>query len=156
MRDDVDAALRRYEAMDGVLRNTPEAVVRQGEADRRRFGDRYIRRNSEGRSVWDPVMVIRFLVEACGIPLAESRDAVIDNAGHTGVAIKAGKQSPIEQAKELLAACGNVIEARELVAVFCELPDEGDPLARPYWRAVLESIETKPLVPEDTGVANWD
>lgn len=154
MREEVYAALERYYAMVGQLQGIPEDVERQAVRDRERFGETYLSRGKDGRHAWHPLPMIRFLTEACGIPLRESREAVIEDARSTGVRMDDRDWTPPEeQARKLLATFGNILEARAYAAFLVEMLG-GDERAASYWRDVVHAIDTVRFVPEDTE-AEW-
>jgi len=154
MKENAYTALRRYEAMAGRLQGGPAAVARQAESDRARYGDRYLWTDRNGDFALHPVLKIRFLVEVCGIPLREARDAVREDCAATGVDIAAAPSPPPAMARRLFDQLGDVFAARETAAFFKDLfhDREGMPA---YWDAVIDHIETAAFVPEDTGIENW-
>lgn len=156
MRDEVDAAIQRYQAMFGLLQGVPEKVERQGEEDRKRYGDKYLALDDDGDPAWHPLPIIRFLVEVCGIPFRESREAVMEDARATGVGEGGGPViSAEEQARKLLAKFGDIFEAREYAKFLAELLTDEKSRGK-YWRDVLACVETIAFVPEDTGLENWE
>ena len=156
MREEAYAALRRYEVMAERLSSIPQKVEEQGERDRENFGDRYLWYGADGGFVWNDLMVIRFLVEVCGIPLKESREAAIENSRVKGVRMSDGVWSPaLDQAKVLFREFGNILEAREMAAFYRDVFADDAKAAR-YWRDVLHEIETTRFVAEAAGLENWD
>jgi len=156
MREAVYAALNRYYVMAGRLEGVPESAEQQGARDRERFGDTYLPVGADGEHVWHPLPMIRFLAEVCGIPLRESRDAVIEDARATGVSMTGTVWTPPEeQARKAFATFGNVLEAREYASFLTELLAD-DERAASYWQEVVRAIDTARFVPEDTGLENWE
>lgn len=155
MREEAYAALRRYEVMAGRLSSIPDKVEQQGERDRETLGDRYLWYGADGDFVWNDLMVLRFLVEVCGISLNESRDAVIENSRVKGLRMGDNMVPPAQMAKKLFGEFGNVLEAHAMAGFYRDA-FAGESDAARYWRDVLQHIETTRFVSEDVGLENWD
>jgi hypothetical protein len=72
--DKLTAALARYRAMAGQVKDLPADAARRAKADQRRYGARY--RPQRGKRLAEPLCMIRFLVDVCGLSLREASHAV--------------------------------------------------------------------------------
>jgi hypothetical protein len=154
MREEARCAIYRYEAMAGLLGGVPDAVERQAARDRARFGDTYLRFSEGGEYVWHPLLTLRFMVEVCGLPLSESRLAIIEHNQETTERMAGPTIAPEQQARELFARFGDVLEARAMAAIAADLVSNQEIMAD-FWREVVHCIDTITFVPEDTGSKNW-
>jgi len=152
MKENAYTALRRYEAMAGMLEGIPDKVAQQAAQDRETYGAAYLSYGADGTAVWSDVRALRFLVEVCGLPLKESRAAVIENGA--GMETGAPARPAADMAAALVRAFGHILEAREQAALWQAMGAD-DPQAADYWRAVVAAIETERFAPEDTGIENW-
>ena len=58
--DKLTAAVARYQAMAGQLKDLPVAEARRAKADQRRYADQYLPKR--GKRLAEPLFMIRFLV----------------------------------------------------------------------------------------------
>lgn len=141
MRDAVHDALVRYQAMAGQAIGIPEEDERAAARDRERFGQTYLAFGDDGVYLWHPLLMIRFMTEICGIPLRESRDAVIEFHRETRPPVSAPTMAADAQARELLATLGNIFEAREFASFAADALEDEDRMGQ-FWREVIECVET--------------
>ena len=74
MYDKLTAAVARYQAMAGQLKDLPAAAARRARSDQRRHAEAYLPKR--GKRLAEPMFMIRFLVEICGLSLREASQAV--------------------------------------------------------------------------------
>ena len=133
--------LLRYEAMTGRLQGLDEAAEANAARDRARYGAAYLPRDAHGSVIWNDLMMIRFLVEVCGLSFRESREAVIENSRALGVRMPDEVPPAPEKARALLAETGDIFAARELAAFFRDRFADA-PKTAAYWRGVITALET--------------
>lgn len=139
--------LLRYEAMTGRVEGLDEAAEAEAARDRERHGATYLPRDAHGSVIWNDLMMIRFLVEICGLSFRESREAVIENSRALGVRMPDEAPPAPEKARALLAETGDIFAARELAAFFRDRFADA-PQTAAYWRGVITALETTRFDPD--------
>jgi hypothetical protein len=104
MHDKQSAAVARYRAMARLLRKLPPKAARRARADQKRHAARYVTRR-RGRPVCDPLKMVRFLVDVCGLSLKEASGAVRTAIMEGGCGAWPGAKDSKGMAKRLYA-CG--------------------------------------------------
>ena len=72
--DKLTAAVARYQAMAGQMKDLPAAAARRAKADQRRYAEAYLPKR--GKRLAEPLLMIRFLVRVCGLSLRDASQAV--------------------------------------------------------------------------------
>src|SRR4051812_43038730 len=67
----LQAAIDRYRAMAGLLKKLPAKAARRAREDRKRYAEEYVLQR-KGRTLCDPVRMVRFLVNVCGLTMHEA------------------------------------------------------------------------------------
>ncbi len=149
MHDKLTAAVARYQAMAGQLKDLPVAAARRAKADQRRYAEAYLPKR--GKRLAEPLYMIRFLVRVCGLSLREASQAV------RAEMLKDQKQFWESQgepacgtADRLLKATGDILDAVAL-ARFCGWIDFGPD----DWNEVRHELAVVKVTEEATGIENW-
>ncbi len=147
--DKQTAAVARYQAMAGQVKDLPAAAARQARADQRCHAEIYLPKR--GKRVAAPLLMIRFLVNVCGLSLGEASQAV------RAEMLKDWKQSWEPQgepccgtADRLLKATGDILDAMALARFYGWIAFQPDD-----WRAVRDELAVIKVTEEATGVENW-
>jgi hypothetical protein len=80
MHDKQTAAIARYKAMAGLIKDPPAKAARRARADRKRYAEQYVLER-RGRVLCEPVRIVRFLVDVCGLTMQEASRAVRASLG---------------------------------------------------------------------------
>jgi hypothetical protein len=147
--DKQNAAIARYRAMAGLIKKLPPKAARRAKADQKRYAARYVTKR-RGRPVCDPLKMVRFLVDICGLSLKEASCAV-------RTALRAGGCGPWPRAKDcqgmakrLYRDTRDVLEAVAMARFF------GWASGRPEsWDGVRAHLAAMTVVRESTGMENW-
>jgi hypothetical protein len=147
--DKLSAAVARYQAMAGQMKDLPAAAARRAKADQRRYAEAYLPKR--GKRLAEPLFMIRFLVNVCGLSLREASQAV------RAEMLKDLKQSWEPQgepccgtADRLLKATGDILDAVALARFYgwiCFQPDD--------WNEVRFELSGMTVTEEATGIENW-
>ena len=149
IHDKQTAAVARYRAMAGLLRTLPPKAARRAKADQKRHATRYVTRR-RGRPVCDPLKMVRFLVDVCGLTLREASCAVrvAIMAGGCGAWPGAGDSKGM--AKRLYRDTRDVLEAVAMARFFGWASGRAEP-----WNDVRDHLTSMAMVRESTGKENW-
>jgi hypothetical protein len=140
MSDEAADAIFRYLAMAGHI-DLPDDLEQEAAADRERYGAAYLILADDGTAYYEPLKIVRFLCEVCGVPLRESRAAVIEDYQATKAGPSPGpKGTPEAQAKMLFEKLGNVFEVREYALLATQLLAGQDAMVR-FWNDVADCVE---------------
>jgi hypothetical protein len=71
----LEAAVYRYQAMAGLKQKLPPKAARRAREDRKRYAEEYVLQR-KGKTLCDPVRMVRFLVDVCGLTMQEASKAV--------------------------------------------------------------------------------
>jgi hypothetical protein len=143
------AAIARYQAMAGQIKDLPLAAARRARADQKRHAERYVTLK-RGKAVSEPLKITRFLVEICGLSLQEAVWAVWrELEKHVPVWEPQG-QSATEMAQRLYKATGDVMEAVALARFYGWMSWTPD-----YWIEVRNCLVKMTVTEEATGIENW-
>ena len=141
-RDKLTAAVARYQAMAGQTKDLSAAAARQAKADQRRYADQYLPKR--GKRLAEPLFVIRFLVDVCGLSLREAAHAA------RAEMLKDQKQSwepdgetVDETAEKLRKAAGDILDAVALARFFAWISFQPD-----GWKEVRDRLVAKAATEE--------
>ena len=147
--DKPTAAVARYQAMAGRMKDLPAAVARQARADQRRHAETYLPKR--GKRLAEPLFMIRFLVEICGLSLRDASQAV------RAEMLTECKQSWEPQGKSccgtadrLLKATGDILDAVALARFYGWIAFQPDD-----WNEVRFELSAMTVTEEATGIENW-
>ena len=73
--DKQTAAIARYRGTAGLIKKLPAKAARRARADRKRYAEQYVLER-RGRVLCEPVRMVRFLVDVCGLTMQEASRAV--------------------------------------------------------------------------------
>ena len=148
MIDKLSAAVARYQAMAGQMKDLPLAAARRAK-DQRRHAEAYLPKR--GRRLAEPLFMIRFLVEICGLTLREASKAA------RAEMLKDEKQSwepqgetVHETAHRLLKATGDILDAVALARFYGWIAFQPDD-----WNDVRLELSAMTVTEESTGIENW-
>jgi hypothetical protein len=149
IQDKQTAAIARYRAMAGLLKTLPPKAARRAKADQKRHATRYVTRR-RGRPVCDPLKMVRFLVDVCGLTLIEASCAVrvAIRAGGCGSTPKGGDSQAV--ALRLYRNTGDILEAVAAARFFGWA--SGDSRG---WDDVRRALSAHRFRQEATGIENW-
>jgi hypothetical protein len=147
--DKETAAIARYQAMAGQVKDLPVAAARQAKTDKRRYAEAFLPKR--GKRLATPLFMIRFLVEICGLSLREASQAV------RAEMLKDQKQSWEPQgetvcgtADRLLKATGDILDAVALARFYAWIAFQPDD-----WNEVRRELAAVKDTEEATGIENW-
>jgi hypothetical protein len=147
--DKLTAAVARYRAMAGQMKDLPAAAARRAKADQRRYVEAYLPKR--GKRLAEPLLMIRFLVSVCGLSLREASQAV------RAEMLKDQKQSwepqgetVLETAEKLLKATGDILDAVVLARFYGWIAFQPDD-----WNEVRRELAALAMTEEATGIENW-
>ena len=148
-QDKAMAAVARYQAMAGRMKDLPAAAARQAKADRRRYAEACLPKR--GKRLAEPLFMIRFLVDVCGLSLRDAAQAV------RAEMLKDQKQSwepqgePVRgTADRLLKATGDILDAVVLSRFYGWIAFQPDD-----WNEVRFALSAMTVTEEATGIENW-
>jgi hypothetical protein len=133
-QDKPSAAIARYLAMAGQLNGLPTAAARRAKADQKRYAAQYLPKR--GKRLAQPLCMIRFLVDVCGLSLRDAAQAV------RAQMLEDHKQSwepqgetVRETADKLLKAAGDILDAVALSRFYAWIAFQPD-----GWNAVRDEL----------------
>jgi len=148
-QDKLKAAIVRYQAMAGRMKDLPAAASRRARADQRRYAEQYLPKR--GKRLAEPLFMIRFLVDVCGLSLRDAAQAV------RAEMLKDQKQSWEPQgepvcgtADRLLKATGDILDAVALARFYGWIAFQPDD-----WNEVRFELSAMTVTEEATGIENW-
>lgn len=143
------AAIARYRAMAGQMKDLAPADARRAKADQRRYAARYMPKR--GKRLAEPLFMIRFLVDVCGLSLREASHAT------RAEMLKDRKQSwepdgetVDETAEKLRKATGDILDAVALARFYAWIAFQPDD-----WNEVRHELAAMTVTEEATGIENW-
>jgi hypothetical protein len=148
-RDKQTAAVDRYRAMAGLLKKLPPKAARRAKADQKHHAIRYVTRR-RGRPVCDPLKMVRFLVDVCGLTLKEASCAVREAILAGGCGAWPGAKDSKGMAKRLYRDTRDVLEAVAMARFFGWASGRAEP-----WDDVRAHLASMTMVRESTGLENW-
>jgi hypothetical protein len=135
--------------MAGLIKKLPPKAARRAKADQKRHAARYVTCR-RGRAVCDPLKMVRFLVDVCGLTLKDASTAVRQ-------AIRAGQCGtlPRRSNAEIMAAAlyrqtHDMIDAVAMARFFGWASDQPQ-----VWEVVRVTLSAMRVAPEATGIENW-
>ena len=147
--DKQTAAVARYQAMAGQMKDVPAAAARRARADRKRYAEAYVPKR--GKRLAEPLFMIRFLVDVCGLSLRDAAQAVRSEM------LKDQRQSwepqgetVPETADKLLKAAGDILDAVALSRFYAWIAFHPDD-----WSLVRDELTALTVTEEATGIENW-
>jgi hypothetical protein len=147
--DKQTAAVDRYRAMAGLLKELPPKAARRAKADQKRHATRYVTRR-RGRPVCDPLKMVRFLVDVCGLTLTEASCAVRTAIMAGGCGVWPGAKDSKGMAKRLYRDTRDVLEAVAMARFFGWASGRVE-----LWEGVRVHLASMTMVRESTGLENW-
>ena len=149
IQDKQTAAVARYRAMAGLLKKLPPKAARRAKADQKRHATRYVTRR-RGRPACDPLKMVRFLVDVCGLTLREASCAVRTAIMAGGCGAWPGAKDSQGMAKRLYRDTRDVLEAVAMARFFGWASGQTE-----LWDGVREHLAAMTMVRESTGRENW-
>ena len=147
--DKQTAAMARYKAMAGQIKDLPVAAARRARADQKRYAEAYLPKR--GKRIAEPLHMMRFLVNVCGLSLREAAKAVRREFQ------KDDKQpwepqgeSVAEMAGKLHRAAGDILDAVALARFYGWIAFDPDD-----WNDVRDKLVAMTITEEATGIENW-
>jgi hypothetical protein len=147
--DKLTAAVARYQAMAGHIKDLPLGAARRAKADQKRYAETHLPKR--GKRLAEPLCMIRFLVRVCGLSLREASQAV------RAEMLKDQKQSWEPQgepvcgtADRLLKATGDILDAVALARFYGWIAFQPDD-----WNGVHHELAAVKVTEEATGIENW-
>ncbi len=135
--DKPTAAVARYQAMAGRMKDLPAAVARQARADQRRHAETYLPKR--GKRLAEPLFMIRFLVEICGLSLREASNAVrAELQKDPKQSWEPDGETVDETAEKLRKAAGDILDAVALARFYAWISFQPD-----GWKEVRDRLVAK-------------
>jgi hypothetical protein len=149
MHDKQTAAIARYKAMDGQMKDLPLAAARRARADQKRYAEEYLPKR--GKGIAAPLKMIRFLVDVCGLSLREGSWAVRRDLEKIAEQPwePQGETVP-EMARKLYRAAGDMLDAVALARFYAWIAFDPD-----FWNEVRNHLVAMTVTEEATGIENW-
>ena len=150
MHDKQTAAVARYRAMAGLIKKMPPKAARRAKTDQKRYAARYVTRR-RGKAVGDPLKMVRFLVDVCGLTLKEASAAVRSalRTGQCGSLPKPGSAQKL--AADLYRQTRDMLDAVALARFLGWVTNEPQ-----VWETVRLVVSGMPVAAEATGIENWE
>lgn len=149
MDDKQTAAVARYRAMAGLIEKLPAKAARRARGDRKRYAEEYVLQR-KGKTLCDPVRMVRFLVDVCGLTMQEASKAVRTALRNNECGAWPAAQSVKGMAEELYRRTGDMADAMSM-ARFLGWSDSDQNL----WEAVRVHLAGMRVTREATGIENW-
>jgi len=142
------AAVRRFRALVGDLKDMTEAERLQAESDRLA----HARYTSEHTCRWDmAALLLRFMHEVCHIPLWQARDCVVVLIEQSE-AFRISGRDPAEIAGRIAQANDNVLAAHATIQMYISAAEGTD--FESFWQEVLRTLWYAQPVEHDDGGEN--
>jgi hypothetical protein len=142
------AAVARYRAMAGLLKKLPPKAARLAKADAKHVAVYVTKRR--GRAVCDPLKMVRFVVDICGLNLKEASCAVRAAIRAGGCGAMPGMRSAEGVAITLYKQARDMPDAVALARFFGWALDKPE-----VWDVVRVTLNAMSVSPEATGIENW-
>ena len=149
IHDKQTAAIARYKAMAGLLNKLPAKAARRAKADQKRYAARYVTKR-RGRPACDPLKMVRFLVDVCGLSLNEASCAVRTAIMAGGCGAWPGAKDSKGMAKRLYRDTRDVLEAVAIARFFGWASGNST-----GWDHVRRALTHHRFRQEATGIENW-
>lgn len=147
--DKQTAAIARYKAMAGQIKDLPLAAARRARADQKRYPEEYLPKR--GKGIAGPLKMIRFLVDVCGLSLREATWAVRHEMETLGDRPWEPQGEPVEEmARKLYRAAGDLLDAVALARFYAWIAFDPD-----FWDEVRDRLVAMTVTEEATGIENW-
>src|SRR5208337_223402 len=140
--DKLTAAVARYLAMAGQLKGLPPAAERRAKADQRRYAEAYLPKR--GKRLAEPLFIIRFLVDVCGLSLRDAANAVrAEMQKDPKQPWEPDGETVDETAKKLRKAAGDILDAVALARFYAWSAFQPD-----GWKEVRDRLVAKAATEE--------
>ena len=149
MQDKQTAAVARYRAMAGQMKDLPPAAARRAKADQKRYASRYVLLR-RGRAVCEPVRMVRFLVDVCGLTMQEASKAVRTALRNNQCGAWPVGKGVDSLAAEIYRRTGDMPDAMSMARFLGWASD-----APQIWEAVRVKLSGMHVSREATGIENW-
>jgi hypothetical protein len=145
----LEAAVYRYQAMAGLKQKLPPKAARRAREDRKRYAEEYVLQR-KGKTLCDPVRMVRFLVDVCGLTMQEASKAVRAALRSNQCGAWPAAKSVEGMAEELYRRTGDMADAMSMARFLGWSSD------RPHlWEAVRVHLAGMRVAREATGIENW-
>jgi len=149
MHDKQTAAVARYRAMAGLIKKPPPKAARRAREDRKRYAAQYVLLR-RGRLVCEPVRMVRFLVDVCGLTMQEASRAVRAALRSNQCGAWPVAKSVDGLAAEIYRRTGDMPDAMSMARFLGWASD-----APQIWETVRMKLSAMPVTREATGIENW-
>ena len=147
--DKETAAIARYLGMAGLLKDAPPAAARRAKADRKRYGAQYVQ-TRRGAPVCDPVRMVRFLVNVCGLTMQEASKAVRSALRNNQCGPWPAGKSVEAMAAEIYRRTGDLPDAMSMARFLGWASEQPQ-----VWETVRVHLAGMKVTREATGIENW-
>jgi hypothetical protein len=149
MHEKQTAAIARYKAMAGQIKNLPLAAARRARADQRRYAEQYLPKR--GKRIAEPLHMMRFLVDVCGLSLREAAWAARREFQKDEEQSWEPQGETVEEmAAKLHKATGDVLDAVALCRFYGWIAFHPED-----WNEVRDRLVAMTVTEEATGIENW-
>ena len=146
--DKLTAAVARYQAMAGLKQKLPPGP----RAGHGRTGSDMRRHTcaSAGKLLCEPVRMVRFLVDVCGLTMQEASKATRAALRHSECGAWPGAQNVEAMAAEIYRRTGDMADAMSMARFLGWSSDQPQ-----VWEAVRMHLARMRVTREATGIENW-
>jgi hypothetical protein len=146
----LEAAVYRYQAMAGLKKDLPPKAARRAREDRKRYAEEYVLER-KGKTLCDPVRMVRFLVDVCGLTMQEASKAVRAALRRENCGAWPAAKSIKGLAEELYRRTGDMADAMSMARFL----GWSSALDANLWEAVRVHLAGMRVTREATGIENW-
>jgi hypothetical protein len=147
--DKQTAAVARYQAMAGLKQELPRRAARRAREDRKRYAGEYVLER-KGKALCDPVRMVRFMVDVCGLTMQEASKAVRAALRDNRCGAWPAAKSVEGMAEELYRRAGDMADAMSIARFLGWSSDQPG-----MWEAVRVHLAGMRVTREATGIENW-
>jgi hypothetical protein len=145
----LEAAVYRYQAMAGLKKGLPPKAARRAREDRKRFAEEYVLQRKD-KVLCDPVRMVRFLVDVCGLTMQEASKAVRAALRRTECGAWPSGRSVEKLAAEIYRRTKDLPDAMSFARFLGWSSDDPQ-----LWEAVRVHLAGMKVRRESTGIENW-
>jgi hypothetical protein len=149
MMDKLTAAVARYRAMAGFIKKLPPKAARRAREDRKRYAADYVLVRRD-RALCEPVRMVRFLVDVCGLTMQEASRAVRAALRSNQCGAWPAAKSVDGLVAEIYRRTGAMPDAMSMARFLGWASD-----APQIWETVRVKLSAMPVTREATGIENW-
>ena len=148
-QDKLSAAVARYRAMAGLKEGLPPKAARRAREDRKRHAEKYLLQR-KGKTLCEPVRMVRFLVDVCGLTMQEASKAARAALRENQCGAWPAAKTVEGMAEEVYRRTGDMADAMSMARFLGWSSDQPR-----MWEAVRAHLAGMRVARESTGIENW-